>query len=423
MNNPHPNSIFKGIHGDLVEFADRISHVLGCPVTIEDANHRVLAYSIHDDLSDPVRISTIMNRRVPEKIINNLWKEGVIPSLLKDDSPIIIPSMSELGFGKRAAVSIRKNQEVIGFIWVLEINKSFTETDLNFLKLAAKEGKNQLLQALAKKKRNQESHQEFLWQLLTGHFDTEDDIKSVCAENAISLPSIYSIIVFTFPSTIDESIERNISYTIGTTQKIKAPLYTIDQRRLIIVASPANQNDFTQSLTEFIDSFLSQMKVRFELTNIHGACGPIYSTYIQASTCYQEARYTLSLQQVFPNKEKQLTNYATLGIYQYVQTLYHNRTTNIFQQNIKELFKYDEKNSTNLIETLQTYLEHDANPYDTASKLHLHVNTIHYRLKRISSIANINVKDPLQKMALYLEFLLQQYENYIKSKKSDTFSS
>ncbi|MEH6941473.1 PucR family transcriptional regulator [Bacillus sp. JJ722] len=423
MNSPHPSSIFKGIHGDLVEFADRISNVLGCPITIEDANHRVLAYSIHDDLSDPVRITTIMNRRVPEKIINSLWKEGVIPSLLKDDSPIIIPSMSELGFGRRAAVSIRKNQEVIGFIWVLEINKTFSKDDLHFLKLAAKEGKNQLLQAFGKKKRNQESHQELLWQLLTGHFDTEVEIKSICSENAISLPASYSIIVFTFPNTIDATIERNISYTLGTTQKIKISLYTTDQQRLIIVASPSNQNDFTQSLTDFIESFLSQMKVRFEITNIYGACGPTYSTYTQAKACYQEALYTLSLQQAFPNKIKHLFNYATLGIYQYVQTIYHSRTTNIYKQSIEQLRDYDHKNHSNLVDTLKTYLEQDANPYDTAIELHLHVNTIHYRLKRISSIAKINLKDPLQKMALYLEFIFQQYENYINSKKSDTFSS
>lgn len=420
MNNSH---IFKGIHGDLVEFADRISNVLGCPITIEDANHRVLAYSIHDDLSDPVRISTIINRRVPEKIINSLWKEGIIPSLLKDEAPIIIPSMSELGFGRRAAVSIRKNKEVIGFIWALEMNKTFTEDDLTFLKQAAKEGKNQLLQAVSKKKRNQESHQELLWQLLTGHFEHEDDIKAACLESSISLPATYSIIVFTFPQAIDGNTERYISYTIGTTQKIKASLYTVDQKRLILIASPANQEEFTHSLTAFIDSFLTQMQVRFEITNIQGACGPTYSSYLQAKNSYQEALYSLSLQQAFPQKRNALTNYATLGIYQYLDTLYHNRHRNTFQQHIQQLYHYDAKNNTNLAETLQIYLENDANPYETATVLHVHVNTIHYRIKRISTITQVNLKDPLQKMALYLEFLLKQYDNYINKKKNDTFPS
>ena len=66
-----------------MEFADRISSVLGCPITIEDGNHRLLAYSTHDDTTDQARIMTIIGRRVPEKVINSLWKDGFIPALLK----------------------------------------------------------------------------------------------------------------------------------------------------------------------------------------------------------------------------------------------------------------------------------------------------------------------------------------------------
>ncbi len=417
MNNPHPNSIFKGIHGDLVEFADRISHVLGCPITIEDANHRVLAYSIHEDLSDPVRITTIMNRRVPEKIINSLWKEGIIPSLLKDETPIIIPPMSELGFGRRAAVSIRKNQEVLGFIWVLELNKTFTKEDLDFLKLAAKEGKNQMLQALAKKKRNQESHQELLWQLLTSHFETEEEIRMACIENSITLPTSYSVAVFTFPQPIDQATERNIAYTIGTTQKIRASLYTIDQCRLIIIAGPAAKSDFTKSLTAFIEAFIVQMKTRFAITDIRGACGSVYTAYMQAQACYQEALYTLTLQSAFPEHKETLNNYATLGVYQYLETLRNHTSVNSNQESIRKLSEYDRKNHTDLVLTLQTYLEHDANPYNTAAALHLHVNTIHYRMKRIGAIADIDMKEPLVKMSLHLQFLLQKYIKNINSKK------
>ena len=59
---------FRGEFDSLEEFADRVSDVLKCPVTIEDANHRLIAYSAHDDYTDPARTATIISRRVPEKI-------------------------------------------------------------------------------------------------------------------------------------------------------------------------------------------------------------------------------------------------------------------------------------------------------------------------------------------------------------------
>lgn len=79
---------FRVSFDSLEEFADVISEILQCPITIEDVNHRLLAYSTHDERTDSARIATIMGRRVPEKIINNLWKEGIIPALLKNPEPI-----------------------------------------------------------------------------------------------------------------------------------------------------------------------------------------------------------------------------------------------------------------------------------------------------------------------------------------------
>ena len=44
----------------LESLADTISEVLNSPVTIEDANHHVLAYSSHHPETDPARIATIV---------------------------------------------------------------------------------------------------------------------------------------------------------------------------------------------------------------------------------------------------------------------------------------------------------------------------------------------------------------------------
>ncbi len=412
MNNH--NKIFNGIHGDLTEFVDLISSILDCPITLEDANHQLLAYSIHNQLSDPVRIETIISRRVPEKIINSLWKEGYMPSLLNEDNPIIIPSLKNVEFGKRAAISIRKNKDVIGFIWALEGNQPFTKKDLDFLQFAAKEGKNQLLQYKAKKKRHQEGKQEFLWKLLTGHFQSQHEMIDAHEELALSLPSPFSIVVFTFPTEIDQMIERHISYMLSTTQKIKPTLYTSDRQKLIILAGPSDRNNFVNSLTAFIELFISQMEMRFDIPSIQGSCGQIYIQYIDAQKSYQEALYTSSLQQIFSDKKDRLINYSTIGIFHYIQFISESKALQTTSQALQELHHYDLKNQSKFISTLYTYLENDGNPYSTAKVLHVHVNTIHYRMKRIAEITGLDLKDPLNKIGLYLELLVQQYKNFNK---------
>src|SRR5690554_1412960 len=105
IENEKVSNPFKSSFDSLDSLVDKISDVLKCPVTIEDVNHNLLAYSTHDEQTDHVRITTIISRRVPEKVINKLWKEGVIPKLLKTEEPIRIPKFSELGLNNRIAVA------------------------------------------------------------------------------------------------------------------------------------------------------------------------------------------------------------------------------------------------------------------------------------------------------------------------------
>lgn len=403
------HNIFKGVYGDLVEFADRVSTVLGCPITIEDANHRLLAYSMHDDRTDQARIATIIGRRVPEKVINSLWREGVIPALLKNSSPILIPAIQNVGLGKRAAISIRKNSEVLGFIWALETEKPFTEKDLKFLELAAKEAKNQLLQLQLKKKRREESYQEFLWQLLTGHYEEEAEIQKILQGYGITAPSLFSIIVFTFPTDISSETERNIYYTLTTSQKLKVIFYTINQSQLILLVGPIQSDSFSASIQDFITSFITQMKTRFVVNQIAGAAGLPYSKLSLAKESYNEALYTLKIKKIFPKETASIQSYNSLGIYQYLDVLSQHPHKAV-HSGLQLLIEYDKKNQSNLIKTLHAYLECDSNPYDAANNLHVHVNTIHYRLKRISEIGNINLRNPLEKMALLLQLVLLKYE-------------
>ncbi|RFU60676.1 CdaR family transcriptional regulator [Bacillus sp. V59.32b] len=408
--------IFKGVYGDLMEFADRISSALGCPVTIEDGNHRLLAYSTHEETTDQARISTIIGRRVPEKVINSLWKEGILPALLKYEKPVQVPSIDDVGLGKRAAISIRKNNEVLGFIWALEASKPFSEEDMEFLKLAAKEAKNQLLQLQLRKKRKEESYQEFFWQLLTGHYEEEQELSENLTQFSFDIPTVFSVIVFEFPDEINREIERHITYMLTTTQKVKPYFFTTDQNRLILLSGDETRTNFSQSINDFIPYFITQMKSRFDVSGIFGASGGIYKKLSDGTHSYKEALFTLKIKRAFPDDTAMMTQYQELGIYQTMDLMVTSRYAHTEDVSIQFLRSYDSKNQTDLLITLQVYLEKDCHPIEAAKKLHIHVNTLNYRLKRIAEISEINLKDPLQKMSLFLRFKIWKYEEFLKKK-------
>lgn len=68
---------------------------------------------------------------------------------------------------------------------------------------------------------------------------------------------------------------------------------------------------------------------------------------------------------------------------------------------IEELIPYEE-----LVETLSMYFSCNLSMKETAELLHIHINTLHYRLKRIEELTNLNPRKLVDRVTLYLALRL-----------------
>ncbi|MGM7637365.1 PucR family transcriptional regulator [Bacillus sp. Hm123] len=389
--------------------ADRISEELECPITIEDASHRIIAYSKHEDEVDSVRIATIMARRVPEHVINSLWKSGAIPKLFETEEPVIISRIEQVSLGERVAISVRKQNQVVGFIWA-HPKKSFTDEKLMILQEAAKAVKNQLLQHQKKKKETEKSYQEFFWKLLTGHFSKLKEIEAMNQHHHLQLKGPFAVIIFDFPQPINPSVERQTDYLVETIQQLPIVARTFDNTQLILLAK-ISEKDHMSSLEAFIYSFISKINERQQIEGITVAVGAVADQPLHICRSYQEALFVLKIKNQFPKVTKSICCYEKLGVFQFIEDLAAIRKQTGFQNPmIMKLMKYDRDHHSNMQETIFVFLQHDGNMNEAAKALHIHANTLAYRLKRISEIADINLKDANQKITLYLDLLIEKLE-------------
>ncbi|WP_096439124.1 PucR family transcriptional regulator [Alteribacter populi] len=399
---------FQGSFGSLENLVDKISDVLKCPVTIEDANHRLLAYSSHDERTDSARIATIMGRRVPEKVINSLWRDGIMPKLIQSEEPVRISEITEVGLGDRIAITIRRKNEILGYIWALEIDNHLLDEELALLKKAAQAAKNQLLQLKGRKLKREKGHQEFFWQLLTGHLKSHEEINESFEQLNIRAPFPVSVIVFQFQHDINPKIERYISYMITTTQKLSVTFHVIDGNELILLCSPPPMTKGKLDASEFIDDFITQMNHRFNISQIQGSCGNIYENYQRIEASYQEALTVLQVKNQFPKEVGDTNSYQQLGIYRYLDVLLQKNEEDGYENtSLQKLTDYDTLHKTQLLATLEVFLNKD-NVNEAAKELNVHNNTLNYRLKRISDVGDINLRSPNEKMTLYLDIKLNK---------------
>ena len=104
--------------GDLFRLADAVASVVDAPVTIEDTNSRVLAYSARQDLTDPARVATIMGRRIPDDVLARFRSRGVFRELSRGRQTIFVPAQRD-GTLPRLIVPIRMGGELLGSMWAV----------------------------------------------------------------------------------------------------------------------------------------------------------------------------------------------------------------------------------------------------------------------------------------------------------------
>ncbi len=63
---------------------------------------------------------------------------------------------------------------------------------------------------------------------------------------------------------------------------------------------------------------------------------------------------------------------------------------------------YDAQHHSDLVGTLRMFLDCDASWTVTAAKLHVHVNTLRYRLRRLEELLHVNLSDFRQRVDLFL---------------------
>lgn len=104
--------------GDLFELAGSLAGLLDAPVTIEDRDTIVIAYSGGHQGVDEARIGTILDRQVPTRFRDAIAAAGVF-ELLETSDDVIVVDLPEVSMMTRAVVAVRDEGRLVGSIWAV----------------------------------------------------------------------------------------------------------------------------------------------------------------------------------------------------------------------------------------------------------------------------------------------------------------
>ncbi|MCB0083359.1 MAG: helix-turn-helix domain-containing protein, partial [Caldilineaceae bacterium] len=103
-----------------------------------------------------------------------------------------------------------------------------------------------------------------------------------------------------------------------------------------------------------------------------------------------------------------VTYFGDLGLYQLLTTLGNsNEASRFYRKTLGRLLAYDEDKNAELVQTLEAFFECHGNLSQTALRLHIHRNTLTYRLEQISTITQLDLDDPDARFSLQFALKLR----------------
>jgi DNA-binding PucR family transcriptional regulator len=395
---------FKSLH-ELVEY---MSEQVQNPVTIEAQNFELIAYSANYNDFDVARRETILGKKVPSHIVEQLKQKGYVNKLESTFDPVRFPAIEEVGLSQRVAVPIVESGTLMGHIWIQETNRELTQRDFSFLREMAQIAAEIIIRNNEIRKSKNLAKDQFLLKIIQGEYSNERLIKLEADLAGFSLPHLYSVVVFDYPSAIHhEKLKGFIKvfclYAGKTTYWIEK-----QQQIIIIVGSPSFiEGSSTKLAVDLVHNVLKKFG-EANATGLHIGIGKEYHEISKAKGSYFEAMEVINLAKTLKKgwNEFPLT-YQNLGIYRLLSAIHEkNKQDHYTNQNLSKLTLHDQENNSELIYTLEIFLKNNCKMKETAEELHIHPNTLNYRIKKIYELTNVNLDDINERVILYIDLLL-----------------
>ncbi|KAF0820525.1 MULTISPECIES: PucR family transcriptional regulator [unclassified Cytobacillus] len=392
---------------DIDEITEMVSTFLKKPVVIEDEQFSLLAYSSyyieHFDLANQ---QTIFSKRWPIPILEKFMDEGIVDQLKTISEPFRIKKMEEIGLNQRAVVSAKYKDQILGFIWVQELDGCLSESDMKFLHDVSFHIGKLLYQENLKKLRKEEEKHQFYQKIIDRTYQTEDQIKWEAANVKIILPEAFIINVFTVVQG-DEELFAELSETVRLfANALSHPSHIFTNQHEIIVmigsSSPA-PGSLSEDAHELTNTVLSQ----FRQQTVYAGIGGEYASILKLRKSYREALEVIKAAKFIGSPEELPYEYKKLWVFRYLEPIaQHNSQTNYVNEDLMKLQKKDLESQTSLLKTLEVYLLNNCRLKPTAEQLFIHTNTLKYRMKQITDLTSIDFDDFNTRCQLYIDLQL-----------------
>jgi purine catabolism regulator len=321
------------------------------------------------------------------------------------------PALLDLpDFGlRRLVVPIVANRMGRGFFSMLVAGNGFDALDMQF----ARHGAAVCALEMAKEKAVREAQKKVqggvLERLLTGTIPADQALRQLARLGHQPNEHPYSAIAACWaqddgPS--DRRLETIFNEQVSV-HSCEAVVQLLESGVVVFCADDAvNNKALPRTIRQLADSVLARVRSQYPAANLAMGIGRPVNTLAEWRSSYQEAMAAerIALQwHIY-----QPLYFGDLGVYRLLSLLLETaELRSFYRETLGELA--DERYANEeFITTLETFFEEHGNLSQTANKLHVHRNTLLYRMERIGQIGGFDLENPETRLAVHLALKIRR---------------
>jgi DNA-binding PucR family transcriptional regulator len=163
----------------------------------------------------------------------------------------------------------------------------------------------------------------------------------------------------------------------------------------------AEIKELAKNLYHQIENKYREIEVSIGLGRMKQGLTFVHESFVEATKCIQFLKNYLF--------DHRVLSYTDLGVQRFILQNSKEELIDFIQEVLGSLIEYEQSRKGELLSTLIVYLDQNQNIKKTADALHIHTNTLSYRLKRIEEILLTDLNDSQQLFNIHLAINIYQY--------------
>ena len=389
--------------GDLFAVANVVAELVDAPVTIEDPQSRVIAFSARQGEADFARAETVLGRQVPSPWLKKLNEQGVFQRLARERGPVYVDSLGK-DVMPRVAIAVRAGDELLGSIWAAVPSPLSEDREADLIEAANFVALHLLRHRLA------QDAQSGLEAELVGTVLQGGPLAADAAQRLSLSGEAYRVVAVAFRSRDgdQEHALARLRDLIGlhlSSPARRVPSAAAGGVVYAVVPCAAKPDRSLADVRQAAERLQERAASRLKLDVLVGI-GVSAASVGGVPESRESADQVLRVLRTYGGK-----SVAELGDVRSSALLLRFADACADDPALKSgpigrLRRHDLDRKTSYIPTLRAYLDSFGDAEEAARRLEVHPNTVRYRLRQLQSVLGVDLADPAERLVLMLELQL-----------------